>query len=413
MPALIDLAGQHFGLLRVITRLPDKTAPSGARQPLWGCVCRCGRRTVEEGRALRAGRALSCRTCVRDPSRMLKYGRVYLVYFPKHQVLKIGFHTSTRRIQELINAGGIRIDEYRDVDKSWEDVGRTALDELFPPAFTSRDDARHILPRGAGWTDCFAVDPTDLDIAKHAVMWAGIKKGNDFGDNPPATPTWRRALTSIQRARRSARLRCADAARVEGAARVAEPDSAGRGMDLHSAVPGAADSMGGRPSHPRRACTGGRGTRTHVGAQRPRMAHPAPIPALSRVCAPSTRARPAARGLSAPIFIGLGERERKKERTRSRGRAKACAGAGGGGRSGVGGAVAGRVRLEGSAGTSRTSSPPHGAPVGLPRSPERDGRDGVRPLRHGGRAAPHVPGPTQVRRAAGSVRGAAVGGPRK
>lgn len=289
MGALINLAGQQFGRLRVIKRLPDRVGPSGSRQPRWGCVCLCGRTTVEEGRALRGRRAMSCRVCVRDPSRMLKYGRVYLMYFPRWHVLKIGFHTSAVRTRELMAAGGYLIDEYRDVDKSWETHGILALAELFPPAFDSREDARRVLPRGSGWTDSFIVDPDDLDLAKWAVMRAGIRKGNDFGQNPPATPLWRATLDGFQRARRRARVRRADAARAAGAGGVGVPDPAGSGVDREAVVPGVPAGHVDGSRDPRRPRAGGHRPRPHVGAERPRVACPAPVWARTRACSGPSR----------------------------------------------------------------------------------------------------------------------------
>lgn len=401
MGALIDLTGQTFGMLTVKTRLPDKITRSGARQPVWGCVCVCGRRSAEEGRALRSHRALSCRRCVRDPSRMLRYGRVYLVYFPREQVLKIGFHTSTIRIKELIEAGGIRIDEYRDVDKSWERVGREALDEIFMPAFTSRDDARHVLPRGAGWTDCFTVTPDDLDLAKHVVMWAGIKKGNDFGENPPATPLWRRALDGIQHARRAARSRSTDTDRPTDPDERRLPDPARHPLDRRTAIPGRALGLGSRPDHPRCAPPRGHRPRPHLGPERPRMARPLPTwlhpkPTCTHRTLAHTRT-----ALAGPIFIGLGERERKRTRARGCTRTGTRARAGRG--PGAGRPLGSRVLTNYATCTPRTARSVASAPAGMPGSPQRDGHGGVRAMRHSGRATTDLPRSGQVRTAAGLV----------
>lgn len=401
MGALIDLTGQKFGLLTVLTRLADRKLPSGSRQPMWGCVCACGRRSAEEGRALRAGRAKTCRSCIRDPARTLRYGRVYVMVFPKAGVLKIGWRTSARRLVELQAAGGILIDEYRDVDKSWERVGREALAELFPPAFASRDDAAHVLPRGAGWTDCFRLAPRDIDLALHAILRAGIERGNDFGQNPPATTIWRRTLAGVQRARRSARGRCADAARAAGADRVGVAPAVGPRLDRTRVVSGRPDSPVDGSCDPRRP--GARGSRTcsYVGAERPRVAG-ADI-ASGRV---SARA----------IFNGLGERERGREGesagARSRGRETARSG------SHSAGGPRGRRDMDTlgsraltphrwiSPGTScaaaRTSA-------GMPGSPGRNFRR-VWSLRHSDHAPADVPRPTEVRAATFAVRGEAVGG---
>lgn len=404
MGALIDLTGQKFGLLTVHKRLGDRTLPSGARQPMWGCICACGRRSAEEGRALRAGRAKTCRSCVRDPARTLRYGRVYVIVFPKAGVLKIGWRTSARRLIELQAAGGILIDEYRDVDKSWERVGREALAELFPPAFTSRQEAENVLPRGAGWTDCFRLAPRDIDLALHAILRAGIERGNDFGQNPPATPIWRQTLAGVQRARRSARGRRADDARAAGADRLGDTASVGPRVDRTRAVPGRPAGDVDRPCDPRRPGARGGRSRALLGAERPRVARPDLTEAPG-----ATRA----------IFNGLGERERGREGesagARSRGRETARTG------QNRAGGPRGRGDLDtlghralaphrcSSPGTSCTAAR---TSAGMPGSPRGDLR-GVRAVRYSDHTSEDVPRSTEVRAAALSVRGAAVGGVRQ
>lgn len=408
MPALIDLTGREFGLLRVAVRLGNRYTPSGARQPLWGCVCQCGRRTVEEGRALRAGRALSCRECVRDPSRTLKYGRVYMIYFPEHRVLKIGFHTSSTRLRELLAAGGIHIEEFRDVDKTWETAGRHALNRLFPPAFTNRHDATHVIPRGAGWTDCYTVDPEDLLIARSEVLEACLREGNSLGDNPPATPTWARALTRIQSARRRARACSADASRVECADGGPAAGAAGCGVDREAAAPRDAAVLGGRPDRARRARTGRRRPRRHVGAGRPRMARPAPLWARRPPACPGASSG-ALRAVDRAHFHRLG-RERKREAARERARASERASAGR--RTGIGCSLGCGVLATSATQASAASSALGSSAQGVPGSPFGNLRR-VRSLRSRRRYPQDLAGEREVPGGAGRVRGSAgsaVGG---
>ncbi len=414
MPALIDLTGQRFGILRVAVRLADRITPSGARQPRWGCVCDCGRRTIEEGRALRAGRALSCRQCVRDPSRTLKYGRVYLIYYPAHRVLKIGFHTSSTRLRELLGAGGIHLEEFRDVDKSWETAGRRALDSLFEPAFTNRRDASRVIPRGAGWTDCYTVDPEDLILARSEVFEACLREGNSLGENPPATPTWLRALTRIQSARRRARVGCADLARSAGTGGGAVTDSVGRRVDREAAARRDAARLGGRPHRARRARPRGRRARRHMGAGRPRMARSAPnwarrTPACSR---PIWSLLGAA--LDGAHFHRLGrERKRGGAREGARAGARACEGACRGRAAGVIGTLGAGVLETATSEATATPSPVGRSTARMPGSPQRNIRR-VRTLRPSRRYPQDVAGQREVHGGAGALRGIAgdaVGGP--
>lgn len=407
MPALIDLTDRTFGLLTVRKRLGNRHTPSGARQPVWGCVCACGRRTIEEGRALRAGRALSCRSCVRDPSRTLKYGRVYLIYFPEHQVLKIGFHTSSHRLRELLDAGGIHVDEYRDVDKSWEDAGRDALTRMFPHAFTNRSDAARVIPRGAGWTDCYTVNPEDLLLARDEILEAGLKKGNDFGQNPPATVPWLRALARIQSARRRARAGRADAAGSSSADRDSAADPAGRGVDSEAAARGDASRLGDRPHRARRARAGRRRVRRHVGARRPRMARPAPIWAQRPARCPGVSNSLLDRAVDGAHFHRL-RREGKRggEHERARASKSTCRR----GEPGLG-CTSGTGVLETATTQAAQASPDlECSTARLQGSPRRSHRRRMRTLRYGGRYPQDLVGQREVHGGTGAVRGSAGAG---
>jgi hypothetical protein len=60
MPPFMDITGQRFGLLTVVSRAPND------RQRLvrWECLCDCGNTTVQRGSSLRGGIVVSC-GCVR------------------------------------------------------------------------------------------------------------------------------------------------------------------------------------------------------------------------------------------------------------------------------------------------------------------------------------------------------------
>ena len=62
MPKLIDLAGQRFGRLTVVSRA-ENTLEGRAR---WLCKCICGNQTVATGKGLRNGCTKSCGCLIKD-----------------------------------------------------------------------------------------------------------------------------------------------------------------------------------------------------------------------------------------------------------------------------------------------------------------------------------------------------------
>ena len=54
---LVDLSGQRFGRLRVISRHFENTKLNRAR---WNCICDCGEAVIVDGNSLSAGRTKSC-----------------------------------------------------------------------------------------------------------------------------------------------------------------------------------------------------------------------------------------------------------------------------------------------------------------------------------------------------------------
>lgn len=244
MPALIDLTDQQFGRLRVLQRLDDRIMPSGARQPVWGCQCACGRRTTEEGRALRAGRAMSCRECVRDPSRMLKYAQTYVAYWPKWGVLKVGRAWRSSRLEQL-SEDAIVIVCMSGTDETWEREALALLRARFPTAFDNARQAEELMRHGRGYSECVLVDTHELDEALELCM-TGFARGNDLGYNPPATPSWRQTLTQLRTARRARRRGDAGGAASDRIA--GDAHAAGRGHDRRSAVAEGGSRDGDRPS---------------------------------------------------------------------------------------------------------------------------------------------------------------------
>ena len=56
MSKLINLIGQRFGRLKVVSRAEN----SNSGQPRWNCICDCGEETTVEGVNLRSGYTKSC-----------------------------------------------------------------------------------------------------------------------------------------------------------------------------------------------------------------------------------------------------------------------------------------------------------------------------------------------------------------
>lgn len=60
MPKLIDLTGQRFGRLTVVSRADDVFTSGGNRKVTWMCICDCGKRVVVLSANLRNGHTKSC-----------------------------------------------------------------------------------------------------------------------------------------------------------------------------------------------------------------------------------------------------------------------------------------------------------------------------------------------------------------
>ena len=56
----LDIAGQRFGKLVVLSFVHADMTPSGHKFSYWLCQCDCGRRTIVRGQNLRSGMTKSC-----------------------------------------------------------------------------------------------------------------------------------------------------------------------------------------------------------------------------------------------------------------------------------------------------------------------------------------------------------------
>ena len=66
MAKLVDLRGQRFGRLTVVSRAENHVTPSGSISAAWNCVCDCGNSVTVLASSLRSGEQKSCGCFRRD-----------------------------------------------------------------------------------------------------------------------------------------------------------------------------------------------------------------------------------------------------------------------------------------------------------------------------------------------------------
>lgn len=73
---MYDLTGKTFERLYVMRRAGSYVAPCGQKEPLWECICSCGKTVYVRGSMLRSGRQKSCGCYSADCShdRAFKHG---------------------------------------------------------------------------------------------------------------------------------------------------------------------------------------------------------------------------------------------------------------------------------------------------------------------------------------------------
>lgn len=101
MPKFMDLSGQRYGNLTVISRSENK-----GKAIYWNCICDCGNKCIIRGSHMREGRTFSCQKCGRQRQSMAtskKYernGNLYHVWVAMKQ------RCFNPRSQEYYNYGG-------------------------------------------------------------------------------------------------------------------------------------------------------------------------------------------------------------------------------------------------------------------------------------------------------------------
>lgn len=94
MGKLIDLTGQKFGKLTVVSRAESIRKPWGVTVAYWNCVCDCGNEKTVSSELLRNGKVKSC-GCLRHVERAedlsnKKFGRLRVIERAENRVTKGG-----------------------------------------------------------------------------------------------------------------------------------------------------------------------------------------------------------------------------------------------------------------------------------------------------------------------------------
>lgn len=353
-----------------------------------------------------------------------KYALTYVAYWrdelgPGVGVLKVGRAWKWSRIEELQRSGAHVIVAHPGTDASWEREALIEMDRLFEPAFAAADEAAHLLWRGRGWTECFAVDERDLYMAFRMCIRA-FARGNEEGVNPDDghRPKWNREQWLRHKLRQVAEHLAATtvAADTVGDADRAGEDggqpgagAAGRDADRIDAhpAPGRADD---RPRPAGDARADARGARLPDAA----TGRSVVVDRAAAGARPDSAAHgrtPASARLGGGILHGYRGRERKHAHAGERPQACVAAGAG---RGTSGRRELGRMGSPGTRNTHPATTPSRteGTSAGMCRTPARLPRT-LWPLRHGIRVPEVVDESGALRRTASHVRRAADRGARR
>ena len=84
MPKILDLTGQRFGRLTVLSLYPERGAGG---EKLWVCLCDCGKEKVARGAAMRYGNTRSC-GCLQVEGRKKAHARNWDRVKQKHEERK-------------------------------------------------------------------------------------------------------------------------------------------------------------------------------------------------------------------------------------------------------------------------------------------------------------------------------------
>lgn len=310
-----------------------------------------------------------------------KYAMTYVVWFEKSWTLKVGRAWKWSRIEHMIRNGGYIIVCARNTDETWEREALKVLRRWFKPAFHGWRDAEWVLGAGgSGFTECFYVEPEDVQLALDR-CFEGFARGNDQSVNE-TTHDQREGFGS---SRPSSGRRKAHGAVAVAEPRPVGPRSDGPRVDRQRAVSDRGTVDGGREDDRAPADADGGGLPHDVQRERHRVDSPVASAEDGPAADEDQHARTSRRSSMDVHGCGAGERGRAREGARASTRAGASGGRGASG--GVGRRASGPRRARASTGTPDAAGRatdvlrrPHAARGGtkevwpLPGRPEPSGR---------------------------------------
>ena len=72
MPAPIDITGEKYGRLTVLSKSNPYIGPSGKPLTMWECLCDCGTKTIVQAGKIRSGHTQSCGCLFREKTLLAK-----------------------------------------------------------------------------------------------------------------------------------------------------------------------------------------------------------------------------------------------------------------------------------------------------------------------------------------------------